>query len=228
MAVIQTPYCAIPGSDSLLERIARAATDIQHIFDQGSTSYGATSWVGANAVLRRRALDDIRVVEDERGYPVARYIQDRTVIEDTESSIDLIAAGWSLHNYPDRPAVSATPGDFGAPVIQRRRWANDGIIILPKLARYLVSRPRRASKLAEGAVRFHYLSSIAGANIGLMILLSYPFEKTLSSPWLPLTALPYFFLYARDLRHVGYRKRDVVGVYALNLALVPINLAGVA
>lgn len=61
-----------------------------------------------------------------------------------------------------------------------------------------------------------------------MILLSYPFEKTLSSPWLPLTALPYFFLYARDLRHVGYRKRDVVGVYALNLALVPINLAGVA
>lgn len=30
------------------------------------------------------------------------------------------------------------------------------------------------------------------------------------------------------LRDVGYRKRDVVGVYALNLALVPINLAGVA
>jgi len=228
MAVIQTPYCAIPGSDSLLERIAGATTDIQHIFHQGSTSYGGDVVVGANAVLRRQALDDIRIVEDERGFLVARYIQDRTVIEDTESSIDLIAAGWSLHNYSDRLAVSATPADFGALVIQRRRWANGGLIILPKLARYLVSRPRRASKLAEGAVRFHYLSSIAGANIGLMILLSYPFEKTLSSPWLPLTALPYFFLYARDLRHVGYRKRDVVGVYALNLALVPINLAGVA
>lgn len=228
MAVIQTPYCAIPGSDNLLERTAGATTDIQHIFHQGSTSYGATSWVGANAVLRRAALEDIRVVEEERGFPVARYVQDRTVIEDTESSIDLIAAGWRLHNYPDRLAVSATPADFGALVIQRRRWANGGLIILPKLLRYLVSRPRRLAKLAEGAVRFHYLSSIAGANIGLMILLSYPFEETLSSPWLPLTALPYFFLYARDLRHVGYRKRDVVAVYALNLALVPINLGGVA
>jgi hypothetical protein len=50
----------------------------------------------------------------------------------------------------------------------------------------------------------------------------------LSSPWLPLAALPYFFLYARDLRHIGYRKRDVVGVHALNLALVPVNLGGVA
>jgi cellulose synthase (UDP-forming) len=227
LAVIQTPYCAVPGPDSILERTAGATTDIQHIFHQGSTSFGATSWVGANAVLRRRALHDIRRVEHERGFPVARYIQDRTVIEDTESSIDLVAAGWGLHNYPDRLAVSATPPDFGALVIQRRRWANGGLIILPKLFRYLASRPRRR-KVAEGAVRFHYLSSIAGANIGLFILLSYPFEKTLSSPWLPVTALPYFLLYARDLRHVGYRKRTVVGVYALNLALIPVNLAGVA
>lgn len=80
---------------------------------------------------------------------MARYIQDRTVIEDTESSIDLIAAGWRLHNYPDRLAVSATPADLGVLVIQRRRWANGGLIILPKLLRYLVSRPRRVAKLAE-------------------------------------------------------------------------------
>lgn len=228
MAVIQTPYCAIPGSDSSLERTAGATTDMQHIFHQGSTSFGATSWVGANAVLRRRALEDIRVIEDERGHAVARFIQDRTVIEDTESTIDLIAAGWYLHNYPDRLAVSATPADFGALVIQRRRWANGGLIILPKLFRYLVSRPHRSAKVSEVIVRFHYLSSIAGANIGLLILLSFPFERSLTSPWLPVTAAPYFFLYARDLRHVGYRKRDLVGVYALNLALVPVNLAGVA
>ena len=228
IAVMQTPYCAIPGCGGRLERMAGATTDIQYIFHQGSTTYGATSWVGANAVLRRRALEDIRVTGEERGFLVSRYIQDRTVIEDTESSIDLIAAGWGLHNYPDRLAVSATPADFGALVIQRRRWANGGLIILPKLFRYLFSRPRGRQKLGEGVIRFHYLSSIAGANIGLLILLSYPFGAGLTtSAWLPLTAAPYFFLYARDLRHVGYRKRDMLGVYALNVALIPVNLAGV-
>jgi cellulose synthase/poly-beta-1,6-N-acetylglucosamine synthase-like glycosyltransferase len=55
---------------------------------------------------------------------VRRYIQDRTVIEDTESSVDLVAKGWELTNYPERLSYSATPPDFGALVIQRRRWAN--------------------------------------------------------------------------------------------------------
>ena len=227
IAVMQTPYCAIPGATSALERTAGATTDIQHILHQGSTSFRATSWVGANAVLRRAALEDIRAVEDERGFRVTRFIQDRTVIEDTESSIDLIAAGWRLHNYPDTLAVSATPPDFGALAIQRARWANGGLIILPKLFRYLVRGPGRAKKVMEGAVRFHYLSSIAAVNVGLLIVFSYPFHRGVVSAWLPLTAAPYFFLYARDLRHVGYRAREVVTVYALNLALVPVNLAGV-
>jgi hypothetical protein len=50
-------------------------------------------------------------------------IADRTIIEDTESSIDLIVRGWSLYNYPSRLAYSATPADFGSLLIQRRRWA---------------------------------------------------------------------------------------------------------
>ena len=45
--------------------------------------------------------------------------------------------------------------------------------------------------------------------------------------WLPLTALPYFCLYARDLQLAGYRASDFVRVYSLNLVLIPINLGGV-
>ncbi|HEU5002109.1 MAG TPA: glycosyltransferase family 2 protein [Actinomycetota bacterium] len=228
VAVMQTPYCAIPNPAGTLERIAGATTDIQHLLHQGSSTYGATYWVGANALVRRSALDDVRTLDWDRGFPVARYIQDRTVIEDTESSIDLVHAGWQLHNYPDRLAVSATPPDFGALVIQRRRWANGGLIILPKLFRYLFARPRSVRKIAETTIRFHYLSSIAAVNIGLLVLLSYSFPRGSVSPWLPLLAAPYFLLYARDLSHLGYRSSDVVRVYALNLALVPINLAGVA
>jgi hypothetical protein len=85
------------------------------------------------------ALNDIAVVADENGRPVRRYIQDRTVIEDTESTVDLIDKGWRLYNYPERLAYSATPADFGALVVQRGRWANGGLIILPKLLRYLLS-----------------------------------------------------------------------------------------
>lgn len=228
LAVIQTPYCAIPVPEAGVERVAGATTDIQHLLHQGSTHFGATFWVGANALLRRAALEDIRTVDEERGFTVTRYIQDRTVIEDTESSIDLVHAGWKLHNYPDRLAVSATPPDFGALVIQRRRWANGGLIILPKLLRYATARPRSLRKVGEAGVRFSYLSTIASVNIALVVLLSFSFPSGEVSPWLPLVALPYFLLYARDLRHLGYRTTDLVKVYALNLLLLPVNLAGVA
>src|SRR5829696_1468203 len=45
--------------------------------------------------------------------------------------------------------------------------------------------------------------------------------------WLPLTAIPYFYLYARDLSLGGRRFWDVLAVYAFNLMLIPIQLGGV-
>ena len=227
VAVAQTPYNTIPGAPGVLERIAGATTDIQYLIHQGFTAYGGTYWVGANALLRKAALDDIAQSGVERGFPVTRYVQDRTVIEDTESSIDLIARGWTLYNYPERMAFSATPPDFGSLVIQRRRWANGGLLILPKLLGFLSRGPNRISKVKEGFFRFHYLFSITAVNFGLLVLFSFPFEENARSIWLPLTALPYFYLYGRDLAQIGYRWIDLPRVYALNLLLIPVNIAGV-
>jgi cellulose synthase/poly-beta-1,6-N-acetylglucosamine synthase-like glycosyltransferase len=227
VAVIQTPYSAVPQAPGMLERIAGATTDIQYIIHQGFTHYRATFWVGANALIRKSALEDIVTTQFERGFEVRRYIQDRTVIEDTESSIDLVDRGWSLLNYPQRLAYSATPPDFGALLIQRRRWANGGLIILPKLLRYLVRRPRTQKKMVEGVVRVHYLTSIAAVNIGLLLLFTYPFKENMQTFWLPLTAVPYFYLYGRDLVSLRYKWSDTLRVYALNMSLIPINLGGV-
>ncbi|MBK0296813.1 glycosyltransferase, partial [Bacillus sp. S34] len=105
-------------------------TDIQHILHQGMSRHNATFWVGANAVIRTRALRDIEEVETVGGFEVKRYVQDRTVIEDTESSVDLGMHGWTLVNYPERLSYSATPPDFGSLIVQRRRWANGGLLIL--------------------------------------------------------------------------------------------------
>ena len=225
LAVAQTPYSAFPGASSTLERVAGATTDMQYIIHQGFTRHNATYWVGANALLRREALDAIAEDDVERGHPIMRYIQDRTVIEDTESSVDLAARGWSLFNYPQRLAYSATPPDFGSLLIQRRRWANGGLIILPKLLGHLIRQPQR--KIAEGLLRLHYLISIAAVNVGLLLMLALPFSDSIKSVWLPLTALPYYLLYGRDLVLCGYRASDLLRVYALNLLLIPVNLGGV-
>ena len=227
LAVAQTPYSAVPNPPGVLERIAGATTDIQYIIHQGFTGYDATYWVGANALLRTSALADIAVIEEERGFPVTRYIQDRTVIEDTESSIDLVDRGWRLHNYPERLSYSATPPDFGSLIIQRRRWANGGLIILPKLLRYLARGPKNRSAIGETFMRIHYLVSITAVNFGLVILLAFPFTDSIRSLWLPLTAFPYFLFYMRDLILIGYRRGDLFRVYALNLLLIPVNIAGV-
>ena len=228
MAIAQTPYSAFPGSATRLERIAGASTDLQHIVHQGLTYYDATFWVGANAVIRKRALDDIAESTYIGDWEIRHYIRDRTVIEDNESTIDMGVHGWRLYNCPERMSYSATPPDFGSLCIQRRRWANGGLLIVPKLRRQ--SRARRAAghrtRFGELFLRWNYMASICWSSVSLLILLAFPFSATLISPLLGLVALPYFLAMASDLRYCGYKRLDVLRVYGFNLVLLPVNLAG--
>jgi cellulose synthase/poly-beta-1,6-N-acetylglucosamine synthase-like glycosyltransferase len=228
IAIAQTPYSAFPGSATRLERIAGATTDLQHIVHQGLTYYDATFWVGANAVIRKRALDDIGETSYVGDWQIRHYIRDRTVIEDTESTIDMGVHGWRLHNYPERLSYSATPPDFGSLCIQRTRWANGGLLILPKLRRQ--SRTRKAqgqrTRFSELFLRWNYMASICWSSASLLILLAFPFSATLISPLLGLLALPYFLAMASDLRYCGYKRLDVFRIYGFNLVLLPVNLAG--
>ncbi|MFF1574686.1 glycosyltransferase family 2 protein [Leifsonia sp. NPDC058292] len=229
VAVTQTPYSSFRGAGTRIERLAGATTDIQHILHQGMSHFGATFWVGANAVIRKRAIEDIVETEFVGGFEVRRYVQDRTVIEDTESSIDLGTHGWTLVNYPERLSYSATPPDFGSLIVQRRRWANGGLLILPKLWRQVRERKRRGEVVSrtELLLRVNYMASIAWASFGLIFLLAYPYDGRLLSPVVLLAALPYFIAMASDLRYAGYKASDVFRIYGFNLILLPVNLAGV-
>jgi cellulose synthase/poly-beta-1,6-N-acetylglucosamine synthase-like glycosyltransferase len=229
VAIAQTPYSAFRGARTRLERMAGATTDIQHIVHQGLTYYNATFWVGANAVIRKRALDDIEEVEYSGGREIRRFIQDRTVIEDTESSIDLIANGWNLYNYPERLSYSASPPDFGSLIVQRGRWANGGLLVIPKFLRYRRARRRAGDPVrwSETALRLNYMGSICWASFSLVLLLLYPFDGALLSPMVFLAALPYFLAMASDYRRLGYKRSDMLRSYGFNLILLPVNLAGV-
>ncbi|MFF5080771.1 EAL domain-containing protein [Actinoplanes sp. NPDC000266] len=227
-AVAQTPYSAYPGSATRIERISGATTDIQYIVHQGMTHYGATFWVGANAVLRKRALDEICEVSYEGDWEIKRYIQDRTVIEDTESTIDLGVRGWSLHNYPERLAYSATPPDFGSLCIQRQRWANGGLLILSRLKDQFRAKSKREDKnrFGEYFLRVNYMASIFWSSVCLIVMLAYPFNKDLLNPILLLVSVPYFLMMAADLKHLGYKRSDMLRIYGFNLILLPVNLSG--
>lgn len=229
VAVTQTPYSSFRGAPTRIERVAGATTDIQHILHQGMTYYGATFWVGANAVIRKRALEDIVEVETVGGFEIRTYIQDRTVIEDTESSVDLGTHGWTLANYPERLSYSATPPDFGALVVQRRRWANGGLLIVPKLWNQIAQRRFLREKILvrEVLLRMNYMASIAWASFGLLFLLGYPYDSRLLSPVVFVAALPYFLAMGSDLRDCGHRFSDIFRIYGFNLVLLPVNLAGV-
>ena len=227
VAVAQTPYSAFPNAPGALEQTAGASTDIQYLVHQGFTHFGATFWVGANALLRKSALEEICTKSVEGGRLVHRYIQDRTVIEDTESTVDLLAKGWSLHNHPERLAYSATPPDFGSLIIQRARWANGGLIILPKLLSFLRRTPKQTRTVPQAMLQIHYLTSLVFVPLSVLLLFAIPFPSELMTPWMLVAALPYFALYARDLANIGYRPfRDLFRLYALNLLLLPVHLTG--
>ncbi|MDY7087990.1 MAG: EAL domain-containing protein [Actinomycetota bacterium] len=227
-AVAQTPYSAYPGSATRIERISGATTDIQYIVHQGMTHYGATFWVGANAVLRKKALDEICEVSYEGDWEIKRYIQDRTVIEDTESTIDLGVRGWLLHNYPERLAYSATPPDFGSLCIQRQRWANGGLLILSRLKDQFRAKSKREDKnrFGEYFLRVNYMASIFWSSVCLIVMLAYPFNNELLNPILLLISVPYFFMMAADLKQLGYKRSDMLRIYGFNLILLPVNLSG--
>lgn len=229
VAVTQTPYSSFRGAATRIERLAGATTDIQHILHQGMSYYGATFWVGANAVIRKKAVEEIVEKEWVGGFEIRRYIQDRTVIEDTESSVDLALHGWTLVNYPERLSYSATPPDFGSLIVQRRRWANGGLLILPKLWSVIRERKRKNEfvSAAEVLLRVNYMASIAWASFGLIFLLAFPYDSRLLSPFVLLAAVPYFMAMASDLKYCGYKRSDVFRIYGFNLILLPVNLAGV-
>ncbi|MCW2289710.1 glycosyl transferase family 2 [Leucobacter luti] len=229
VAVTQTPYSSFRGASTRIERMAGATTDLQHIQHQGLTYFNATFWVGANAVIRTEALDDIAVTQTVGGFEITTYVQDRTVIEDTESSIDLGLHGWTLENYPERLSYSATPPDFGSLVVQRRRWANGGLLIMPKFFEMIRARRGTADRvrLTEKMLRSNYMSSLAWASFGLIFLLFFPFDSRLLSPLVVAAALPYFLSMGLDLRASGHRFTDIFRIYGFNLILLPVNLAGV-
>lgn len=229
VAVTQTPYSSFRGTSTRIERLAGATTDVQHILHQGMSYYNATFWVGANAVIRKKALADIEEIDWEGGFEIKRYVQDWTVIEDTESSVDLAVHGWTLKNYPERLSYSATPPDFGSLIVQRRRWANGGLLILPKLLKVIRERRRKNEYVsrAEIFIRLNYMASIAWASFGLIFLLAYPYDSRLLSPLVLLAALPYFLSQASDLKYSGYKRTDIFRIYGFNLILLPVNLAGV-
>jgi cellulose synthase/poly-beta-1,6-N-acetylglucosamine synthase-like glycosyltransferase/chitodextrinase len=228
VAIAQTPYSAFPGSATRLERIAGASTDLQHIVHQGLTYYDATFWVGANAVIRKKALNEIAESSFIGDWEIKHYIRDRTVIEDTESTIDMGIHGWRLFNVPERMSYSATPPDFGSLAIQRRRWANGGLLIVPKLRQQSRARRRagQRTRFGELFLRWNYMASICWSSVSLLILLAFPFAATLISPLLGLIALPYFLAQASDLRYCGYKRLDVLRIYGFNLVLLPVNLSG--
>ncbi len=228
VAVAQSPYSAYPGAATRIERIAGATTDLQHIIHQGMTYHSASFWVGANAILRKRALDDIEQIEYKGQFPIYRYISDRTVIEDTESTIDLAAHGWTLHNYPERLAFSATPPDFGSLCIQRHRWANGGLLILPNLVRAVRARRKRGERtgIGEMLLRLNYMASIFWSSLFVLCLMIIPFNGHLISPLTYAVAAPYFIAMAVDLHYCGYKRLDAVRIYGFNLLLLPVNLAG--
>ncbi len=227
VAVAQSPCSATPGYRSAVERIASASIDVQFHTHQGYTYWDASFWVGANAMLRASALDAIKEVQEVDGKTVAVYIQDRTLIEDTESTIDLVHKGWKLYNYPKRMTYSASPGDFGSLLIQRRRWANGGLIILPKLLRYAFRAPKDLRLVREFFMRFNYLAMTSLSVAMLLVYSFYTFSPRLSTPLLIYANLPYLLLFSRDLKICGYRYTDALRVCAFNLMLLPVIAAGV-
>ena len=78
----------------------------------------------------------------------------------------------------------------------------------------------------EAMLRINYMASIAWASLGLVLLLAYPFDSRLLSPWVVAAAAPYFLCMSQDLKDSRYKRSDVFRIYGFNLILLAVNVAG--
>ena len=120
---------AYPGAPTRLERIAGATTDIQHIVHQGMTRYGATFWVGANAVLRKtRARRHHAEATHEGGFTDPAVHPGPHLIEDTESTHRPARQGLARSTTTPSGSATAPRRPTSASLcVQRERWANGGL-----------------------------------------------------------------------------------------------------
>lgn len=226
VAIAQTPYASIPDAPGYLERIAGAQTDSMFWSHQGMTTMNAASWVGASALVRIAAMREIVEISSENGHLVSRYVKTKTVTEDADTSLDLLLHNWTVYNYPQRMCYSATPADFGAFVIQRCRWATGGLLIVPKLMLYFWQAPSWR-RFFEVLLRMHYLLS---GNVGAILILSmvlFPWKSSPVQPafliWASVLAILSLFI---ETRQLGRKLLDAIGLYALGILLIPINISG--
>ncbi|MBY0355551.1 MAG: hypothetical protein K2Q12_07450 [Rickettsiales bacterium] len=227
IGVMQCYPSAFPNIPMGIERLAGATINLLFPVNQGHEHLGGSFWMGANAVVRRSALNAIARAALSEGKPVTIYIQDGTVIEDTETTLALLHKGWRVHQYPKRLAFFSTPPDFGSLLIQRRRWANGGILLLPSLIRYVMRTPKSLALIKELFVRFDYLTwGPVGCVMGLLMA-CVTFGDLMHSPWLLLYPLPCLIVQLRILKMEGYRYSDAPRLMALGVMLGPVIMGGV-
>ena len=127
VAVAQTPYSAFPGAAGAARAARRG--DHGHAVHRPPGHHPHRRDLlgrGERAAAQGGARGHRDVRAGRAAYEVRQYIQDRTVIEDTESSIDLVRRGWTLHNYPraarlQRDAARLRRAHRAAPALGQRR-----------------------------------------------------------------------------------------------------------
>ena len=195
MAIAQTPYSAFPGSSTRLERIAGATTDLQHIVHQGLTYYDATFWVGANAVIRKRALDEIAETAYIGDWEIRHYIKDRTRhrghrVDHRHGRARLAAVQLPGAAELQRDAAGLRVAVHPAATVGQRRPA-DPAQAAPSVPGPAGARAANPVRRAVPALELHGVD-LVWSSVSLLILLAFPFSATLISPLLGLVALPYF------------------------------------
>ena len=71
---------------------------------------------------------------------------------------------------------------------------------MPKFWRYIRRQRKAGHKVRKTQVwlRFNYMASIAWSSLGLVFLLTFPYNSQLLSPIILAAALPYFLAMAYD------------------------------
>ncbi len=223
-AITQIPGHPAPNTGLILQRVAGALMDLRSAELLGYARHDAASWVDESGLIRKPALQDIALTQQERGLRVTRYFSGNRACGGMATNLRLLRHAWRVTSHPERLAWTSAPAELGVLAARYRRWHDGGPITLPGLLGYLWQQGWR--KPLAALLRIHQQISTLSTNLALLAFFSLSLPGAFYSAWLGAAALGYALLLARDLKHAGYPWSDALRAYALRLLLLPVNLGG--
>ncbi len=180
VGLIQSPYI-VPAPE--VSNVASASGTQSYWFlpvSVGISTVKSAFWLGYNGLIRFEAVRKIKTFLAE------------TIIEDTENSLKIRKAGYTIFTSPEEQCITFSPVNIKSLRVQRIRWSCGGFNLLKILLGSMRNKTSGLNSLKEKLLCINYITGLN--TLPLAVSIMYLLQSPLHNQYYFIETIP-FLLY---------------------------------